>query len=207
MIKKEWSKEEIFTLLQKVKPGINAQLVFYPEREFGNYKNIELRKAAVGIHFYNKGLSTYFILIERSKYDGFHSQQIAFPGGKFDKDDGELEYTARRESQEEIGIPIYKGIKITQLSDVVVSISKFIVSPFVFFHDDEPKISMNQREVAEILKVNLYEFMGKENIKKDIKISENMNLKNIPCFEIQEKIIWGATALILNELRILFSVK
>ena len=207
MIKKEWSKEEIFTLLQKVKPGINAQLVYYPEREFGNYKNIELRKAAVGIHFYNKGLSTYFILIERSKYDGFHSQQIAFPGGKFDKDDGELEYTARRESQEEIGIPIDKGIKITQLSDVVVSISKFIVSPFVFFHEKEPDILINHREVATILKVKLSDFLEKDHSNRDIKISGNINLKNIPCFEIQEKIIWGATALILNELRILFSVK
>ena len=203
MIKKEWSKEEIFTLLQKVKPGSNAQKVFYPEREFGNYTNIELRKAAVGIHLYNKGKSTYFILIERSKYDGFHSQQIAFPGGKFDEDDGELEYTARRESQEEIGIPVNSGELVTELSDVVVSVSKFIVSPFVFFHEKEPDIHINRREVATILKVKLSDFLEKDHSNRDIKISGNINLKNIPCFEIQEKIVWGATALILNELKII----
>ena len=203
MIKKEWSKEEIFTLLQKVKPGINAQLVFYPEREFGNYTNIELRKAAVGIHFYNKGKSTYFILIERSKYDGFHSQQIAFPGGKFDEDDRELEYTARRESQEEIGIPVNSGELLTELSAVIVRVSKFIISPFVFFHEKEPEILVNHREVASILKVKLSDFLENDHSYRDIKISGKTNLKNIACFEIQEKIVWGASALILNELRIL----
>ena len=203
MIKKEWSKEEIFTLLQKVKPGINAQLVFYPEREFGNYTNIELRKAAVGIHLYNKGKSTYFILIERSKYDGLHSQQIAFPGGKFDEDDRELEYTARRESQEEIGIPVNSGELVTELSAVVVSVSKFIVSPFVFFHEKEPEILINYREVATILKVKLSDFLEKDHSNRNIKISENMQIKNMPCYEIQEKIVWGATALMLNELKII----
>ena len=203
MIKKEWSKEEIFTSLQKVKPGSNAQQVFYPEREFGNYTNEELRKAAVGIHIYNKEQSSYFILIERSKYDGLHSQQIAFPGGKFDEDDRELEYTARRESQEEIGIPVNSGELLTELSAVVVRVSKFIVSPFVFFHEKETEILINQREVATILKVKLSDFLEKDHCYRDIKISGNINLKNIPCFEIQEKIVWGATALILNELRIL----
>jgi len=203
MIKKEWSKEEIFTLLQKVKPGSNAQKVFYPEREFGNYTNEELRKAAVGIHIYNKEQSTYFILIERSKYDGLHSQQIAFPGGKFDEDDRILEHTARRESQEEIGIPVNSGELVTELSDVVVSVSKFIVSPFVFFHEKEPEILINHTEVATILKVKLSDFLEKDHSNRDIKISGNMNLKNIPCFEINEKIVWGATALMLNELKII----
>ena len=205
MIKKEWSKEEIFTSLQKVKPGSNAQKVFYPEREFGNYTNEKLRKAAVSIHIYNKEQSTYFILIERSKYDGLHSQQIAFPGGKFDEDDRILEHTARRESQEEIGIPINSGELVTELSAVIVSVSKFIVSPFVFFHEKEPDILINHREVATILKVKLSDFLEKNHRNRDIKISGNMNLKNIPCFEIQEKIVWGATALILNELRVLLS--
>ena len=203
MIKKEWSKEEIFTLLQKVKPGSNAQKVFYPEREFGNYTNEELRKAAVGIHIYNKEQSTYFILIERSKYDGLHSQQIAFPGGKFDEDDRELEYTARRESQEEIGIPVNSGELLTELSAVIVSVSKFIVSPFVFFHEKEPEIHINQREVAAILKVKLSEFLEKDHSNRNIKIFENMQIKNMPCYDIQEKIVWGATALMLNELKII----
>lgn len=203
MIKKEWSKEEIFTSLQKVKPGINAQQIFYPEREFGNNANIELRQAAVGIHLYNKGKSTYFILIERSKYDGFHSQQIAFPGGKFDEDDRILEHTARRESQEEIGIPINSGELVTELSAVIVSVSKFIVSPFVFFHEKEPEILINHREVASILKVKLSDFLKNDYRNRDVKIAENKQIKNIPCFEIQKKIVWGATALMLNELKII----
>ena len=81
--------------------------------------------------------------------------------------------------------------------------SKFIVSPFVFFHEKEPDIHINHREVATILKVKLSDFLEKDHCNRNIKISENMNLKNIPCFEIQKKIVWGATALILNELRIL----
>ena len=30
-----------------------------------------------------------------------------------------------------------------------------------------------------------------------------MQIKNIPCYDIQEKIVWGATALMLNELKII----
>ena len=112
--------------------------------------------------------------------------------------------TLQGESQEEIGIPVNSGELVTELSDVVVSVSKFIVSSFVFFHEKEPEILINRREVATILKVKLSDFLEKDHSYRDIKISGNMNLKNIPCFEIQEKIVWGATALILNELKIIF---
>ena len=74
---------------------------------------------------------------------------------------------------------------------------------FVFFHEKEPDILINRREVATILKVKLSDFLEKDHSNRDIKISGNMNLKNIPCFEIQKKIVWGATALILNELKII----
>ena len=62
-------------------------------------KKVDAKNAAVALHIKNFKSKIQIILIERSKYPGMHSQQIAFPGGKKKKDinDLSLEYTARRE--------------------------------------------------------------------------------------------------------------
>src|SRR3989339_1430524 len=44
------------------------------------------------------------LLIRRNTYDGVHSGQIAFPGGKRDSEDPDLIATACREAFEELGI-------------------------------------------------------------------------------------------------------
>ena len=204
MIKKEWSKEEIFTLLQKVKPGSNAQKVFYPEREFGNYTNEELRKAAVGIHLYLHQEEWHFLLIERSSYDGKHSAQMAFPGGKPESTDLHLEHTARRESEEELAIPSVNGERITELSMVWIPVSSFEVSPFVFLHDERPSIEINHREVAHYYEVKMHDLLDETSVSTtSVQVNDQVHLKEVPCFVLNEKIVWGATALILAELKML----
>ena len=43
-------------------------------------------------------------LILRNKYNGVHSNQISFPGGKMDESDKDLKHTAIRETVEELGL-------------------------------------------------------------------------------------------------------
>jgi len=54
--------------------------------------------------FYPKNGATHLVLIHRTSYYGVHSSQIAFPGGKPEIVDKNLEATALRETHEEIGI-------------------------------------------------------------------------------------------------------
>jgi len=192
--------------IQNQLPGLASHIDFYPYR-FSTENiidNSSFRKAAVAIHLFKKDNEPHLLLIERSEYDGTHSKQIAFPGGKIDPEDVSTEYAARRESFEEVAIPFEKGILIGQLTEVNIPISKFNVIPFLFFHDELPELKKNEREVNEILSIASFQLLNENNkTAVSIKINKQLTLSNVPCFIIQEKIIWGATALILNELKII----
>jgi 8-oxo-dGTP pyrophosphatase MutT (NUDIX family) len=193
--------------IQSQLPGIESHIEFYPYR-FSNENTIDtssFRKAAVAVHLFTKENQLHLLLIERSEYDGTHSKQIAFPGGKIDPDDFSTEYAARRESFEEVAIPFDKGQLIGQLTEVNIPVSKFNVIPFVFYHEELPELTKNEREVNEIFTISLEELLDESNKTQTlIQINKQVRLPKVPCFIIQEKIIWGATALILNELRLVY---
>jgi 8-oxo-dGTP pyrophosphatase MutT (NUDIX family) len=199
------TKSELITRLKNSLPGIRAHEEFAPYRkQFENQAESIRKKAAVGVHIYPHKQVWHFLLIERSTYNGKHSAQMAFPGGKPESSDLHLEYTARRESEEELAIPVTSGEKITELSMVWIPVSSFEVSPFVFIHDQRPPISKNEREVAQCHEINLNDLLSKDSVSKQtIQVSEQVQMKDIPCFILNEKIVWGATALILAELKML----
>ena len=189
-------------------PGERAHIEMAPiNRPLSSFalKNaIEPRESAVSIILYQKDDAIHSILIQRPVYDGTHSGQIAFPGGKKEETDIHLEFTARRECFEEIGLPIESGILIKEMTKVFIPVSNFIVYPFVFFVDLIPELIASEREVEEIIHYKIDHLLKDEHQSKmDILLPNNILQKNIPCFEIQNKKIWGATALILNELKLI----
>ena len=200
------TKNEFISRFQQSLPGVKAHHDFAPYREaFENQSEVARKKAAVAIHFYKHQGNWCFILIERSTYDGKHSAQMAFPGGKPEPEDAHLEFTARRESAEEIGIPIDQGEKLMELSMVWIPVSSFEVTPYVFLHEERPSIQLNAREVAHYYEVKLKDLLDEQSVSKtNIRVNEQVFMKDIPCFVLNEKIVWGATALILAELKALF---
>ncbi|MEY3585989.1 MAG: hypothetical protein RLZZ243_1053 [Bacteroidota bacterium] len=200
------TKGELIQRLQQTLPGELAHESFAPYRkQFEQQAESIRKKAAVGIHLYPHEGEWHFFLIERSTYDGKHSAQMAFPGGKPDATDLHLEHTARRESEEELAIPSNSGDKITELSVVWIPVSSFEVSPFVFVHDQRPPISINEYEVAQCYEINLKDLLSDDSVSKTtIKVSEHVQMTDIPCFILNEKVVWGATALILAELKMIF---
>ena len=160
----------------------------------------EFKIAAVALHLKIQHKKIYLILIKRTAYDGAHSQQIAFPGGKFEQKDKNLEYTARRESFEEIGIPMNTGLLIGKLSEVLIPVSSFRVTPFVFLHETYPILIKEQREVQEILIGELKELdTFKLKTFENVEVSKGSFLKKVPGLYFKNHFIWGATALMLHE--------
>jgi 8-oxo-dGTP pyrophosphatase MutT (NUDIX family) len=191
--------EELLEKMTKVLPGNRAHKSFSPLRNF-KMDTSEFKKAAVALHLKIQHKKLHLILIKRTAYNGAHSQQIAFPGGKFEQKDKDLEYTARRESFEEIGIPTDTGLFIGKLSEVLIPVSSFRVTPFVFLHKTYPNLIKEQREVQEILICELKELdTFKLKTFENVEARKGLLLNNVPGLHFNEHFIWGATALILHE--------
>ncbi|MBM3431242.1 MAG: CoA pyrophosphatase, partial [Bacteroidetes bacterium] len=168
-----WNRQNLITRLQKELPGERAHMNFYPYRIKNKFIETEIDKklSAIGIHLYPEKESVFFILIKRPNYNGYHSGQIAFPGGKKDATDINLLQTAKRESFEELNISMNIGELICELTPVYIPVSNFLVQPFVFLHHEKPNMIKNH-EVAEVIEISLDELLNEENLGE-------INLENI----------------------------
>ena len=161
----------------------------------------KVRKSAVALNlFYDKSWKS--ILIQRPIYNGHHSGQVCFPGGSSEPQDKELLQTALRECEEETGIRKDQFQLLGKLTPVYIPVSNFIVKPFVFLLDEPPTFYPDQREVDEILIFDIVKELKNIEIHyTDVMIATQSKLSNVPFFPIQSKVVWGATALILGEMR------
>ena len=164
-----------------------------------DYSELNPKKAGVLALFYPKKTETYLVLIIRTA-KGVHSSQVAFPGGKFEEQDRDLSETATRETEEEIGILQQNINLITHLSEIYVPPSNFLVYPFIGHLDFEPKFTLQKEEVSDIIEVSLSDFLNAKIITHNIKTSYSEFL-GVPAYIINDKVVWGATAMILSELK------
>jgi len=129
-----------------------------------------------------------------------HKGQMSFPGGKMEPSDRDLVETAKRETQEEIGVAAALIHTLGQLTDLYIPVSNFKVQPVVGYVEVQPEFVLEENEVAELVSLDVASLCSNEIRKtKDISISKQMTLKRVPYFDIQGKVVWGATAMILNE--------
>ena len=70
------------------------------------------------------------LLIERAPDLRAHAGQIAFPGGKHEAGDATLVDTARREAEEEVGLP-RDAVRVLGSLDPVPTPTGFLIVPFV----------------------------------------------------------------------------
>lgn len=159
------------------------------------------RKAAVLALFYpDNNNETIFLLTKRASYNGTHSAQISFPGGKFDNSDTSLQETALRELEEEVDVPRNEVIVIRELSETYIPPSNFMVSPFIGYVHTKPKFTPNE-EVEEIIDVKLSDLLNDKNLTSKIMETSYMKEIDVPCFKLNNHIVWGATAMILSEIK------
>ncbi len=142
----------------------------------------------------------YFSLIKRRTVkEDKHSGQVSLPGGRYEEEDQEIVACALRETEEEIGIPREKVTIVGELSELFVYASNFIVYPFVGVLKEEVPLVPDPREVQHIIEVSLNHLIEPKTVKyTDMKLSEG-TLKNVPYYDINGEVVWGATAMILSE--------
>jgi 8-oxo-dGTP pyrophosphatase MutT (NUDIX family) len=195
--------EKVKTRFINPLPGRAAQSKMAPRivREFTPATNARI--ACVLALLYPKNDAWNIVLIERMHSDyknDRHSGQISFPGGGYEDSDGLLARAALREAEEEVGV-FSKDISIIgQLSDMYIPVSNFLVHPFVGYMDYAPTFVPQPSEVKDILEVPIPKLQDPSTIQAtDIKISTGMVLKDVPYYDLNGHIVWGATAMMLSE--------
>jgi 8-oxo-dGTP pyrophosphatase MutT (NUDIX family) len=158
------------------------------------------KPGSVLIAFYEENGQVRFPLIKRPEYPGAHSGQVSLPGGKAEDGEDEIE-TALREGFEEVGIPSLRIEVIGTLSKFFVIPSNFMVTPVVGFVKGSPEFKADEHEVERILQADLAALVQPDAIREKEILAAGRFAMLAPHFEVENEIVWGATAMILNELR------
>jgi 8-oxo-dGTP pyrophosphatase MutT (NUDIX family) len=141
------------------------------------------------------------ILTERLTYDGHHSGEVSFPGGKTEPDDEDAIATALREAAEEVELdPAAAGVETVGLLDeVFIPVSDFRITPVVAIARHEPQLRARPGEVARILTPAVSAFLPEAPVEIVERTIRDWPLR-YGGYRIDGLHVWGATARILGQL-------
>lgn len=181
----------------KMSPKYRNELI-EKQRELRKYS----RKASVMALFYpDHNNATMLILILRKTYKGVHSAQVGFPGGKLEPEDPSLEYAALRETFEEVGVPINDIKVIRALTDLYIPPSNFTVYPFFGVTLKTPRFLKQDDEVEDLIEVTLTDFMNDAHVSSQMLMTSLGKEVEVPVFKLNGHTVWGATAMMLSEIK------
>jgi len=203
--------EKLKTRLSKLSnlplPGEVAQFEMAPAERASTIDVADIaakkpREAAViGLFYPALNDEAMLVLILRKTYKGVHSNQVGFPGGKWETFDESIEATALRETEEEIGVPRDRISLVKKMTRVYIPPSNFWVQPFMGFTEHTPDFIPEDAEVEAILEVKVKDFLARESVVvKKITTSYAKDLE-VPAFLLNKNVVWGATAMMLSEMK------
>jgi len=177
----------------------------FSQREKHRIASTNLVPAAVLVPIYIKEGQYHILFTQRTERVKVHKGQISFPGGAYQEGDETLLGTALRESAEEINLDASKVEILGELDDITTLTSKYVISPFVGIIPWPYPFKLDKKEVEEIIEVPISELFGKECVSK---VTESIDNKKITSYyyHYRGRVIWGATAAILNQFLDIFTL-
>jgi 8-oxo-dGTP pyrophosphatase MutT (NUDIX family) len=139
------------------------------------------------------------VLTERTAHLGNHAGQISMPGGRIEPRDPSPWHAAVRETHEEIGVDLSNSSPWGMLDQIYVAASRFYVTAFVAYSPQRPQFSVNRDEVASLVEVPLTALMASETFRRGERDYEGITILE-GFFQYQTYKIWGATAVLLDQL-------
>lgn len=180
---------------QKMMPAEREQLL--KDIDFNNFNP---KIAAVLMLIYPKNGLAHLALIKRNSF-GVHSSQIAFPGGKYELYDTDFMQTALRETHEEIGV-VPDSIKVIRnFTETFIPPSNFMVYPFLGVSTINLEFVLQEDEVAGIVEMPLEILLNDDNVVSTKIDTAYANFIDVPAFQFNQHMVWGATAMMLSELK------
>jgi len=204
--------EKLKVKLSQDLPGWEAQKLMSPLKT-SKYKKAgsDAKKAAVMLLLHpNKDNDLCLFYIKRTSHNpnDKHGGQISFPGGQLDSNDNNYIEAAIRETNEEIGINALDIQILGQLTSIFVYVSNFFVQPIVGYLPYNPELILQKSEVDYTFQIPIKILKDPTTVQtKDFNI-RSFNVQNMPYYNIQNEVLWGATAMITSEfLSVLDTVK
>jgi 8-oxo-dGTP pyrophosphatase MutT (NUDIX family) len=119
-----------------------------------------------------------------------HAGEISFPGGRPDFPDEELEQTALREAEEEIGLPRDEVEVVGALPPVGTFVTGYRIHPFVGVIKPGHQWVPQPTEVEVVLELSLRDVIAGHEMKRLLK--KGVPIKT-PTYTVDGNLIWGAT--------------
>ena len=146
----------------------------------------------------------HVLFIKRTETVREHKGQISFPGGTCEDADDTLLETALRECYEEIGLSREDVEVLGGLDDEVTTTSNYIVTPFLGMIPWPYRMVRNKEEVDEIIEVPIPTLLEKGCLQSDTEVLNGKVVASY-AYHYQGRVIWGATARILNRFLDIFN--
>ena len=160
-------------------------------------ENPPFARAAVLVPLFKKGGDCHIIFTKRTDTVRYHKGEISFPGGVFDEGDLELQRTVLREAFEEIGLK-ENDVQIIGVLDDIVTITQFIVTPFIGLLPYPYPFKLSSIEIAELIEVPMAALLD-EDCFSEREIIRGTGKEVVYAYQYENHIIWGATARILKQ--------
>jgi 8-oxo-dGTP pyrophosphatase MutT (NUDIX family) len=153
--------------------------------------------AAVLVPLYIEGGELHAVFTKRREDLRRHPGEISFPGGRYDEGEPDLQSTALREAEEEIGLPSSAVELVGALQPTPTIATGYAIYPFVGLIEPGLTWTLSAREVAEVLELSLRDL-------RDGYVRQRLIRRGLPIrtdtYVVGDNLIWGATARILSDL-------
>lgn len=156
-----------------------------------------LMPAAVMLLLYPKDGEHCVLLNKRSMTVEHHKGEMSFPGGARDPDDADFEATARRETEEEMGIA-RNDITILGRLDDNITRSNFLVKVFVGTIPYPYQFNPSSHEIAEVVEIPVSVLRDPATFRWDSRIADGTRTA-VRSYGYQQHLVYGATAKILDQ--------
>jgi 8-oxo-dGTP pyrophosphatase MutT (NUDIX family) len=163
--------------------------------------------AAVAAILRRAEAGTEVLFIERTKREGDPwSGQMAFPGGRVEREDVDPLHTALREAHEEVGLDLSGQARLLGVLDDVRAMARghlldLVIRPFVFeLLDGAPSFRLQESEVASVLWAPLEEMATGRLDGSFPWTMPGVGSANLPCYHVEGKVVWGLTHRMLRSL-------
>ena len=173
------------------------------QRQKHRIVDVSRMSAAVLLPIYCKQGEYYLLFTKRTQKVKAHKGQISFPGGAQEVDETLVD-AALRECAEEIGLGTGEVEILGELDDTISLTSNYIISPFVGLIPWPYQFKVNDEEIEELIEVPISALLNSSHQYHETEVIDGEAVTSYS-YHYQGRVIWGATARILQQFLDIFT--